>query len=188
MRTTDDAALLERVSARDEDALVAIYHLYGSRVLSLAYRILHDRAAAEEVVQDTFWKLWQRPDLFEPARGVLLAWLYTVGRNLALDRKRRKRRRLIELIVENFDFGMRGAAVPEMSALADPMLARRMQAAMDALPADQREVIELAFFRGLSQSEISHELGTPLGTVKTRLRLGISKLREALSCGAGINR
>lgn len=185
MRTTDDAALLERVTARDEDALVAIYHLYGSRVLSLAYRILHDRAAAEEVVQDTFWKLWQRPDLFEPARGVLLAWLYTVGRNLALDRKRR---RLIELIVENFDFGISEAAVPEIAALADPMLARRMQAAMDALPADQREVIELAFFRGLSQSEISHELGTPLGTVKTRLRLGISKLREALSCGAGINR
>lgn len=177
----EDTALLEGVGARDQDALLALYRLYGNRILSLAYRILQDRSAADEVVQDTFLKLWQRPELFNPECGVLLAWLYTVSRNLALDRKRKKSRRLMEQLVDNLDFRLKGAHVPEMAALADPLLARKVREAMNALPADQRQAIELAYFQGMSQTEISTEQGTPLGTVKTRLRLGMSKLREAMT-------
>jgi RNA polymerase sigma-70 factor (ECF subfamily) len=177
---SDDSVLLARLRARDADALLALYRLYGPRVFSLSYRMLGDRGAAEEVVQDTFWKLWQRPEMFDPQRGVLIAWLYTVSRNLALDRKRKQNRSPLESVVTNMDGRVNGAIVPEMAAMADPAMARVIREAMDALPAEQKKVIELAYFEDLSHTEISRQLDTALGTIKTRLRLGLSKLREAM--------
>lgn len=172
--------LLERVRAHDADALLSLYRLHGQRVFSLAYRLLLDRSAAEEIVQDTFWKLWQRPDMFDPQRGALISWLYTVSRNLALDRKRKENRRAVENVMLNIDGRVPGAMAPEMAAMADPAVSRAIRSAMDALPADQKDVIELAYFEGTTHSEISERLGAALGTVKTRLRLGLSKLREAM--------
>lgn len=177
---TEERVLVERVRTRDADALMALYRMHGPRVFSLSYRILRDSSAAEEVVQDTFWKLWQHPELFDPQRGVLIAWLYAVSRNLALDRKRRENRRPLESVVNSIDGQVTGAAVPEMTAMSDPFVASAIREAMDALPSDQRSVIELAYFDGLTHTEISEQLGTALGTVKTRLRLGLSKLREAM--------
>jgi RNA polymerase sigma-70 factor (ECF subfamily) len=172
--------LLERVRARDADALMALYRMYGPRVFSLSYRVLGDRSAAEEVVQDTFWKLWQRPEMFDPQRGVLIAWLYTVSRNLALDRQRKQNRNPLESVINNMDMRMSAAMSPEMAAVADPSMSRVIREAMDALPAEQKTVIDLAYFEGLSHSEIANKLGIALGTIKTRLRLGLSKLRQAM--------
>jgi RNA polymerase sigma-70 factor (ECF subfamily) len=175
----EESVLIERVRERDADALLALYRIHGPRVFSLAYRMLGDRGAAEEIVQDTFWKLWQRPDLFDPQKGALIAWLYTVGRNLALDRKRIANRRPLEDVFE-IEGGIKGAAIPEMAAMEDPLVADAIQKAMDALPTDQKIAIELAYFEGLTHTEISDRLGAALGTVKTRLRLGLNKLREAM--------
>jgi len=177
----EDGALLERIHARDADALLELYRRYGPRVLALAHRLLGDRSAAEEVVQDAFWKLWQRPALFNPERGVLLAWLYTVVRNLALDRRRRKNRRVTECVTDSIDVFSHGVHVGEMVELTDPTVVQAVREAMQTLPPEQRDAIELAYFEGMTQTEIAARQGTPLGTVKTRLRLGLNRLREAMT-------
>lgn len=175
---SDESVLMERVKGRDPDALMALYRAHGPRVFSFSYRMLQDRGAAEEVVQDTFWKLWQRPELFDPRKGVLIAWLYTVSRNIALDRKRKENRRPAENVINGIDGQVKGAMVPEMAAMSEPILASAIRETMNALPSDQKEVLELAYFEGMTQTEISKQVSAPLGTVKTRLRLGLSKLRE----------
>ena len=177
--TPEENALIQRVRERDADALLELYRIHGPRVFSLAYRMLSDRSAAEEIVQDTFWKFWQRPGMFDPQKGVLIAWLYTVARNLALDQMRKGNRRPFEDVFE-VEEQIKGAVVPEMAAMADPLVADAIQRAMDSLPSDQKTAIELAYFEGLTHTEISDRLGAALGTVKTRLRLGLSKLREAM--------
>lgn len=177
---SEESMLMERVRRNDADALMALYRLHGPRIFSLAYRILRDRSAAEEVVQDTFWKLWQRPDLFDPQKGALIAWLYAVSRNLALDRNRKENRRMTQSVVTTIDGQMKGAIVPEMAAMSDPFVANTIRNAINAMPAEQSKVIELAYFEDLTQTEISTQLGIALGTVKTRLRLGLRKLREAM--------
>jgi RNA polymerase sigma-70 factor, ECF subfamily len=176
----EETGLLARIAARDPDALLALYRLHGPRVFALACRIVGDRGAAEEIVQDTFWKLWQRPEMFDPQRGALIAWLYAVSRNLALDYKRKENRRPFESVVNNMDGRVKGAMVPEMAALADPAMSRVIRGAMEALPAEQKDAITLAYFEGMTHAEISERQGEALGTVKTRLRLGLSKLREAM--------
>ena len=186
--TMEERVLMERVRNRDADALMALYRMHGPRVYSLSYRILRDSRTAEEVVQDTFWKLWHRPELFDPQRGVLIAWLYAVSRNLALDHKRRENRRPLESVVNTIDGQAGEARVPEMAAMSDPFVASAVREAMDSLPSEQRRVIELAYFDGLTQREISGRLGTALGTIKTRMRLGLSKLREAMRNHGAVKR
>jgi RNA polymerase sigma-70 factor, ECF subfamily len=172
--------MFERLRARDPEALVWFYRTHGRRMFSLAFRILGDSGAAEEVVQDSFWKLWQRPEMFRPEGGVLIAWLYTVTRNSALDRKRKENRREREDVFR--DNGTASSAIigPEVSALADPFLSRSIQGALEALPAEQRRVVELAYFEGMTHAEIAEATSEALGTVKTRLRLGLNKLRETM--------
>ena len=184
----EESALLDRVRARDADALLALYSMYGPRVFSLAYRVIGDRGAAEEIVQDTFWKLWQRPEMFDPRRGALIAWLYTVCRNLALDSKRKENRRPSRHVITDIGGRLTEPVTSEMAATVDPSMSRTMRNAMDCLPADQRKVIDLAYFEGMTQTEISERLGAALGTVKTRLRLGLSKLREAMRDQGKVNR
>lgn len=176
----EERALIERIRNQDADALMILYRTHAPRVFSLSYRILRDRSAAEEVVQDAFWRLWQRPESFDPERGVLIAWLYAVSRNLALDRKRRENRRPCENVIHGMDGQVRGALSPEMAAMSDPLVAGAIREAINTLPSDQKRVIELAYFDGLTQTEIASQQGAALGTIKTRLRLGLSKLREAM--------
>jgi RNA polymerase sigma-70 factor (ECF subfamily) len=177
----DDLDLLARIARRDSDALLRLYRKYSGRVFSLVYRILNDRTAAEEILQDTFYRLWDRSHLYQPEKGLLISWLLTVARNLALDYKRKESRRadsnVFARVVEddnNLD------SLPEIASLEDPDLTQTIRQVMEQLPPEQRTVIELAYFEGLTHEELSRRLGQSLGTVKTRIRLGLSKLRKAM--------
>lgn len=173
----DDTELMQRVARRDQQAFLALYDRYAPRVYALALRMLGERMAAEEVTQDTFLKLWTRADTYSPQKGVLLAWLLTVARRTALDRIRLENRRP--------DFGNPHDPEDTWRTLADPASEtdearwRDLRFALLDLPDEQRQVIELAYYHGMSQRQIAEYLAVPLGTVKTRLRLGMDKLRRA---------
>jgi RNA polymerase sigma-70 factor (ECF subfamily) len=177
----DDSFLLAQVEKRDPDALQALYRKYSNRVFSLIYRIVENRSAAEELLQDTFYRLWERPHFYSAEKGTLVSWLLTVGRNIALDHKRKESRRAAHHVItpgdgEGFDI----ENLPEIGALTDPDLSRSIRQAMESLPPAQKSTLEMAYFEGLTHQELAERTGESLGTVKTRIRLGISKLREAL--------
>lgn len=177
----DDSFLLAQVEKRDPDALQALYRKYSARVFSLIYRIVDNRSAAEELLQDTFYRLWERPHFYSAEKGTLVSWLLTVGRNIALDHKRKESRRAAHHVItprdgEGFDM----ENLPEIGVLTDPDLSRSIRQAMESLPPAQKTTLEMAYFEGLTHQELAERTGESLGTVKTRIRLGISKLREAL--------
>ncbi len=178
---TDDE-LMAGLSAGDLQSLGALYDRYSALVFSVSLRVLYDWQLAEDVTQEVFLRLWQRPESYDPTRGRLLSWLMSVTRNRAIDEHRRiSRRRRSEqgdapqLELRDHDPNIDpalGAALTEMrGAVLD---------AMGALPVAQRKVVELAYFGGYTQTEIAERTGVPLGTVKTRARLAMRKLREAL--------
>jgi RNA polymerase sigma-70 factor (ECF subfamily) len=159
----------------------ALYARCAGRAYGLVLRILHVRADADEVLQETFLELWRRARDFDPARGGLDSWVATIARTRAIDRLRS---------VASGSRLLQGAAdqPPPVSALpTDPREAAeaaqqrvRVERALQALPPEQRSVVELAYFEGLSQSEIAERTGTPLGTIKTRARLALTKLAQLL--------
>lgn len=167
-----DSELVRRLSIRDQEALVELYRRYGRRVYPLILRIVRSQSVADEVVQDVFLRLWTRPERYSPEAGSLLAWLLTVGRNLALDALRREHRWRRDL---DLDDEVRWAAV---DCATDVSLV--VQDGLAALPEDQRTAIELAYFSGMTHAEMAAHLEEPLGTVKSRLRLALDKLRRAL--------
>jgi len=175
--TSKDARLAQRVARGDRQAFLVLYDRYASRVHGLALRMLGESMAAEEVTQDTFLKLWTRAGSFSPRKGSLLAWLMTIARRTALDRIRLENRRP--------EFGSPVDPEDAWLTLPDPQSDgaearwRSLHFALLELPAEQRQVIELAYYHGMSQSQIAEYLGIPLGTIKTRLRLGMEKLRQA---------
>ncbi len=174
-----DEILLKGVARRDADALMALYRKYGTRVFSLVCRITGDRASAEEVLQDTFHRLWQKPHLYDPVKGPLLAWLFTVGRNAALDQIRKENRRASFRVLQ--DEGTIGSELPAKQVeAADPTLEHAIRQALESLPTNQRRLIELTYFEGWTHTELATHFAEPVGTVKTRIRLGMSKLRETL--------
>lgn len=180
-----DRELVRRMTTGDEQALGALYDRHGRLVYALAYAIVGEAADAEEVVADAFAQAWRTAGDYDPARGSVGAWLTTIGRARALDlvRRRGRRRRALVRAAQADDHGL---AVPVAPAEAPDRDLERGEAralvrgALAALPEAQRRVIELAYFGGLSQSEIAAELQTPLGTVKTRMRAALDKLRAAL--------
>jgi RNA polymerase sigma-70 factor (ECF subfamily) len=176
MATTDptDEALLRRIAEKDEGALAALYDRYAAVSLAVAMKVVGDRAEAEDVLQNVYVRVWQDAGRFDPARGSVAAWLLSSIRNAAIDRTRRRDAYLRATKAAP----IRIADEPEPIELREDQ--KRVVAALQQLPADQREAIELAYFKGLSQTEIAQKLGQPLGTVKTRMRLGMMKLREAL--------
>jgi RNA polymerase sigma-70 factor (ECF subfamily) len=177
----DDSVLLAQVQEREPDGLLALYRKYSTRVFSLIYRIVDDRSAAEELLQDTFQRLWERPQMYSAEKGPLLSWLLTVGRNIALDYKRKESRRAAHLVLDiGGEEGFNLENLPGLGPTTDPDLSRTIRQAMDNLPAAQKQVLELAYFEGLTHQELAERTGESLGTVKTRIRLGIGKLREAL--------
>jgi RNA polymerase sigma-70 factor, ECF subfamily len=172
---SSDQTLVNRIRQRDTSALDELYEQYATRVYSLAVAILGDGMGAQEVTQDTFMKVWQNPHLYQHDEGRFAAWLLTITRRLAIDRLRHESRRSgksTSLDDDNF---------PELRDTLQDEEARwrELRHLVDELPLEQGEVILLAYYRGLSQSEIAGHLGLPLGTVKTRLRLGMDKLRIA---------
>lgn len=179
--TEEDEHLLARLRTRDEAALAALYDRYGGLVFTLALRIVGDRELAEEVLQDTFWRCWDGAEQYDGSRGRVAGWLMGVARNGAIDvlRGRQHRARLREteaLPPEGFP------AEPRQADESDAILLRQtIGGAFEALSAVQREALELAYYGGLTQVEIAQSLGEPLGTVKSRIRDGLRRLRDVLA-------
>jgi RNA polymerase sigma-70 factor (ECF subfamily) len=196
---TDDASLVRELAAGSEPALVILYDRYGDAIFAAAYRLTSDRGVAEEVVQETFLILWNRAELFDPRAGSLSAWLHTIGRNRAVDRLRAAGRRpLLTTLSPSASTGesetqalerivaagtvMAGATQPpgpeEAAVAAD--LRDAIRTAIAAMPEVERTVILLAYQEELSQAEIADRLAWPLGTVKTRTRRALLRLRAVL--------
>jgi len=172
-----DEELVARLAHQDHKALETLYDRYSRILYSLGLRILKESARAEEVVQDVFLKLWQKPHLYIPENGAFSHWLLRVTRNQAIDELRSKKTfSADEMEIEFVDQG------PDVlhEVWLDEQRAT-IRRALSQLPDPQRQVIELAYFQGLTQQEIAEHLGEPLGTVKTRTRLGMEKLRTTMS-------
>jgi len=172
----DDLSLIQRVAHGDQQAFLALYDRYASRVHALTLHILNDPMLAEEATQDTFLKLWSRARLFLAERGSLIVWLLTIARRTALDRLRMEGRR--PLLSDSNDPDTLWSMIPDGSQSSDEARWQSLYFIVHDLPEEQRQVIELAYYQGMSQSEISEELGWPLGTVKTRMRAAMESLRR----------
>jgi RNA polymerase sigma-70 factor (ECF subfamily) len=178
----DDAALLAAVAGRDASALEQLYQRHSALLFSLALKILMDRAEAEEVLQDAFVQVWKNAQTYDSRRGKPLGWLITLTRSRAIDRLRARQTRARITEAAGQEAGADPLAPPDTVGAAEAAgLVRR---AVQALPAEQRTPIELAYFGGLTQSEIAEQLGQPLGTVKTRMRTGLLRLRDELGAVA----
>ena len=177
-----DRELMARAAAADERAMTELYDRYGTLVYTVAYRIVGQRADAEEVVVDAFTQAWREAARFEAERGSVAAWLTMIARSRALDlvRARGRRERLAADAAAGTDGGSGEQDAPAADRAEDDERRWVVKLALEGLSAPQRQAIELAFFEGLSQSEIAERLNEPLGTVKTRVRLGMQKLRESL--------
>ena len=174
------------IRERNPEALAALYDESSRFLYGLALRILTDRADAEEVILDVYQHIWNHGDLYDDARGSVWSWLAVVTRNRAIDRLRQSSsRRAREAPIEvALDRPGPGEAPENWSILREER--KLVRDALQTLSADQRQAIELAFFRGLTHIEVAEKLGAPLGTIKTRIRIGLRKLREALSPDAPV--
>lgn len=172
-----DVALIERIVARDECALGKLYDRHSRLLFGLMLRILRDRGEAEEALQEVFLAVWSRADTYSASLGSPAAWLVSIARNRSIDRLRARsvRTRVLEAVDEP-----RPGDNPESSAARSEQ-AEAIRVALVTLPPEQRELIENAYFLGLTHSELAARFGLPLGTVKTRVRTGLGALREQLS-------
>ena len=175
-----DRALVARIEGRDADALAALYDRHAARLMGLAHRILGDTGEAEEVLQEVFLYVWRSASSFDASRGTVLAWLLVVTRSRAIDRVR-SRRPMSRAVRQDLDEISNTPAAQDVEAdSATRQWESLCRSAIADLPADQRRVLELAYFGGLTHQEIAEKTSTPLGTVKTRARLGLMKLRERI--------
>ena len=174
----DDGVLLQRTAAGDSNALLALHKKYANLVYSMAWRVLQDVGLAEEVTQDVFMKLWRQRQRYDPDRGRFSAWLLSVTRFAAIDRLRQEGRRpaAVDLPGEDLD---QQTALEQLLATDHESWERgqHLRLLLSELPEEQWQVVELAYFGGLTHSELAEQLGLPLGTVKGRLRLGLERLR-----------
>jgi RNA polymerase sigma-70 factor (ECF subfamily) len=168
-----DQAAVARVVRGEAEALRELYARYGRMVYALAYALLRENQLAEECVQDVFVELWRHAARYDPSRGRVAAWLCTIARNRAIDLARARERRA----VPSDSIELAGSEPDSALLVARAERATRVVEAMAVLPAAQHEVVQLLYFEGLSQSEVAARLGLPLGTVKSRLRLALDRLR-----------
>jgi RNA polymerase sigma-70 factor (ECF subfamily) len=176
-----DQAALERIAGGDHDALADLYDRHARPIYSLALRILQDQADAEDIVQEVFSQAWRQASRYDAARGNVAAWLLTLARSRAIDRLRAKRARPDRTAEEVEPADIADQAVSADLQLLSAEQVARVRTALDALPLLQRMAIELAYYEGLTHTEIAERLEQPLGTVKTRIRLAMTKLRESLA-------
>ncbi len=181
-RDQEMAELTHSIAAGDEDALAQLYDKTNRLVYSVVYRVLGEHTAAEEVTLDVYMQVWRQASRFDAERGALLTWLITIARSRAIDRLRASH--MTQQRTEQLDLTEGAQTARSFANIEEAVLlserGRIVQTALLALPTEQREVIELGYFLGLSHSEIAERLNQPLGTVKTRVRLGMMKLREIL--------
>jgi RNA polymerase sigma-70 factor (ECF subfamily) len=177
-----DAQLMTRVAGRDPHALRALYDRHSSMVYGLARRILREPSEAEDLVQDVFLHLWRQAARFDAQRGVFLGWLVSLTRNRAIDRLRagKTRERKTDAYEAERQSDVAPAAADPNEAAFVAELRDAVTAALGALPEPQRVALELAYYGGLSHSEIAERLDTPLGTIKARIRQGMLQMRDAL--------
>ncbi|MCA9913697.1 MAG: sigma-70 family RNA polymerase sigma factor [Anaerolineae bacterium] len=171
----DEIELMKRITAHDQTALAELYDQFSARVYGMAYRVLQNQTLAEEATQDTFIKVWQNPHRWDPERGTIASWLLTIARYTAIDRLRKEKRQspwtainYEEILDLSGDSGVINQAWYDSKALAE---------LIHELSDEQVEAIELAYFSGMSHTEIAEHLHQPLGTIKSRIRDGIRKLR-----------
>jgi RNA polymerase sigma-70 factor, ECF subfamily len=173
-------ALIQRIAQGDQQALAPLYDETSRFVYALALRILQDYGLAEEATMDVYLQIWRQAHSYEPARGNPSAWLLNMARSRAIDHLRREgRKKRLQESLEAAGSMVASTHDPEQASLLGEEQ-RRAREALAQLNPDQREVIEIAYFGGLSHSEIAELLGLPLGTIKTRIRSGMLKLRESL--------
>jgi RNA polymerase sigma-70 factor, ECF subfamily len=176
--TAWETEVRNRLVARDPAALTEIYDQFGSYVFGLAARVIGDRRAAEDVAQDVFLSLWERPEVFEPERGRLRTFVGTLAHRRAIDYVRREEARRRRAARD-----AAGAVnVPDVDEMAMAIVtAEQVRAELERLPADQRQAIELAYFGGRTYRQVADELGIPEGTAKSRMRLGLRRVADALA-------
>ena len=181
-----DLELLEHICNQDRDALATLYERFGRRVFSLAVRILSDSVSAEEVTQDVFMSVWRRGATYVSKKGKFTTWLFSIAHNRTID-ELRKRRRDLSRTNDDIDdhLNLKSGDVSPADATVAQSEYAKIRAAMEDLPEEQKNVVELSYFKGLTQTEIAEKTGQPLGTVKTRMRLALKKLRKALSAELG---
>lgn len=173
-KTISDKELVSRVRVGDQDAMGALYDRYSSLVYAVGLRVLADSAAAEDLLQEVFMQLWRNPARFDASRGSLGAWLAVIARNRAIDavRKRRYESDIEDIVV---------SVEPDLASEADrSRAAKNVRDVLNGMHPVQRQALEMAFFEGLTHTEIAAKTGEPLGTIKTRIRAGLLGLRKAL--------
>lgn len=176
-RPDPEAELLARMAARDEAALVALYTRTAGAIHACCLRILNDTEEAKDVTSETFWRLWSRASSYRPEHCSAMAWIMTITRRLALDRRRSLRRRGHALE------RLRRQPLPRATTPRDTIARRELVAALDRLPPGDRELLETAYFGGLSGAQIAERDAIPLGTVKSRMRAALARLRISLHRG-----
>jgi RNA polymerase sigma-70 factor (ECF subfamily) len=181
---TPDEALVTKVARGDSAALEVLYDRYASRVLGISVKIVGDQALAEDILQETFWRVWQSAGTFQSQLGSFTSWLFRIARNLAIDAYRRRNVRPQAIMSAN-------GSDPILDATPDPemdvpeqaqsiLMTRQVRKALASLPNVQRQVIEMAYFYGMTRQEIAEATGEALGTIHTRARLALQKLRGEL--------
>jgi RNA polymerase sigma-70 factor, ECF subfamily len=175
------AGLLGQIARKNEGALAELYDRTSPLVYGLALRMVRERCAAEEITQDVYMHVWRRADTFDPARGNVLSWIATISRSRAIDRLRSSKARLSREENREVMDDFRNPSPDPEHASSESERARFVSRFLSQLPADQRSVIELAFFSALTHSEIASRTGLSLGTTKARIRSGMIQLREQLS-------
>ncbi len=176
-----DRATVDRMARGDSSALSDLYDRHARAIYSLAVRMLADAAEAEDVVQDVFTQAWRQATRYDAARAPVVAWLMIITRARSLDRLRRRRSRIVATELDASTPHPRDPDASQESLAITAEQADRLRGALGSLPESQRAAIELAYYEGLSQSDIAERLQQPLGTVKTRIRSGLLKLREAMA-------
>jgi len=171
----DDAILLQRIARGDSDALLLLHQRYVDLVYSMALHVLGDSSLAEEVTQDVFLKLWQKGQSYDARRGRFSTWLLSVTRFAAIDRLRYEGRHHQAMSLESDDPSLRTMSEAQQAAWEQ---GQHLRVLLGLLPQEQRELIELAYFGGMTHRDLAEHLNLPLGTVKSRLRMGLEKLRS----------
>jgi len=179
-----DEVLASQVARGNGAALETLYDRHASTVLAVSFKVIGDQAAAEDVLQETFWRVWRSASTYQPQRGSFTGWLFRIARNLAIDAYRRRNIRPPEFAVtDDADSIFDQVADPDMDVAEQAQSVfknRQVRDALASLPRMQRQVIEMAYFYGMTRQEIAEATGEALGTIHTRARLGLQKLREEL--------